>query len=542
MVDRALIGLLALASLLTALLAPWPPAGGEAATILDAAQTLAWPGWRAGGLLTVWLALWLRLTGDFIWAYAPFHLLAAWGLYAAGRAAGGRAGGLMVAVLGLSLPGVREAATQAHPAFPLTALGVAALAQALAGRSVGLLLGAALLLRPLCFPQVCVALFLIRSSLPPSVSMRGIWVSAPLLLALPELGVWLYDAWHLPRAPLPFELLLRAGSFTLLIGVVLGLLREPAVAQIIALAGGLMALALIWPQPTISDLLPALTLSAVAVRRLPGWLIAPVLLAALFTSRSSPAPPSAPSVTNTQDQPAEQALYVRMADGTEQGPLLAPASSVEVVQTTTGWVALFVRDQTLWRAEAPDGLRFGAPEATPIQGFDPAVVALPAGGYRLYVVSLSQANQRVDPALHPTEIHSYLSADLRVFTPEPGVRLAGVGVVDPAVEPVDGQLRMLYTQRGALFQALSADGLTFTADPAPVLTDTAVADTAPGGWIIAQRHVAGVAQLVAIDPARVPSPLGVCGTGPAVVGARLYYTRADRPCALAPQPLPWGAP
>lgn len=148
---------------------------------------------------------------------------------------------------------------------------------------------------------------------------------------------------------------------------------------------------------------------------------------------------------------------------------------------------------------------------------DPAAVALPGGGYRLYY---TYNEKWEDPGFsRDNEIHSARSADGRVWTREPGVRLRGEKLADPdpvatpegfrlyvtrdanriesavskdglAFEPEGTVLRnatvssttregrryrMLFQREGRIYEAWSEEGRRFTEDPEPLLT------AAPGG-------------------------------------------------------------
>lgn len=244
-------------------------------------------------------------------------------------------------------------------------------------------------------------------------------------------------------------------------------------------------------------------------------------------------PPEDSSGDVRDHHPAGQALYALLPDGTVSAPLLQPASSVVVVQAQP-WVALFVREQQLWRAESADGLSWQPPEKIGVFGFDPEVVRTDTGWRVLYVEAESPD---ADPALSKTRIRSLSSPDLRQFEAEPGIRLAGEGLVDPALYRVAGGWELYLTERGSrLRRALSTDGMSFNLDPDFLLRGTTVPAVAETGLIV-QRQVGAESSFYLLERAdkgwSSPQPLELCGTGASVAGGRLYYTRdAQRaPCA-----------
>lgn len=96
---------------------------------------------------------------------------------------------------------------------------------------------------------------------------------------------------------------------------------------------------------------------------------------------------------------------------------------------------------------------------------DPEAILLADGRVRLYYLA-PRRGQAVK------EIHSALSSDGVNFVREPGVRLSGAGVVDPAVVLLpDGTWKMYYallddgSGQPCVKSATSRDGLSFTADP-----------------------------------------------------------------------------
>ncbi|MES2642016.1 MAG: hypothetical protein V4850_21205 [Myxococcota bacterium] len=256
-----------------------------------------------------------------------------------------------------------------------------------------------------------------------------------------------------------------------------------------------------------------------------------------------------PEEAERRNHPSRQGLWVYV-DGEERGPLIAGASSAEVVRTEAGWEALFVRDQAIWRASSTDGFTFGEArplvDATgPIVAFDPAVVEVD-GELRLFAAELVGSDRRVDPASHATRIVSWRGPSLDALVREAGVRIEGMGMVDPSVRPAipGGPWRMYLTEgRSRIMMATSPDGITFERDPRVSLEGYTVpqAMTVPQN-LLAQRQVMGWSVLVrasasANSPGGSPRLLELCGTGPALVEDRLYYTRSVDPCPV-PVALP----
>jgi hypothetical protein len=245
--------------------------------------------------------------------------------------------------------------------------------------------------------------------------------------------------------------------------------------------------------------------------------------------------------------PANQALYVRLSDGTTRGPLLQPASSATVVHTTAGWLAFYVRDQQIWRARSGNGIAWEDEHPLGIPGFDPALQELPGGGWTMYVAELAGGPTDVDPATHPTNIVSYHSLDLASFEREPGIVLSGTGVVDPSPLRTGNELALAYTvERRAIRLAVGANpAWTLDGYTVPFLT---------GGWLVAQRPVMRETLLYAfrLDANRAiasrPRPLEICGTGASIAEDRVYFTRdvTAHPCGAPlvldrPTGLPWDA-
>ncbi len=251
-----------------------------------------------------------------------------------------------------------------------------------------------------------------------------------------------------------------------------------------------------------------------------------------------------------RNHPARQDLYAYF-DGAEHGPLIEGASSVEVVPTPHGFEALFVRDQAIWRAESADGLTFAAARpledagGSPILAFDPAVTGCGARCVRLWAAELVGADRQVDPATHPTRIVTWSGPSLDALTREPGARIAGVGLVDPAPLGEEGRWELYLTEgQATVVRALSADGQGFTRDPTFAYAGASVPALSRFGWLITQAQVMGFSVFyldnlsVAASPAaRVRVPLELCGTGAVDLGARLYYTRGRDECP-APVVLP----
>lgn len=133
----------------------------------------------------------------------------------------------------------------------------------------------------------------------------------------------------------------------------------------------------------------------------------------------------------------------------------------------------------------------------PAQGkvcVDPAALALPGGGVRLY---LAQADAGIDPATaSSTRIISARSPDGFTFRLEEGARLEGAAWVDP--DPVrlpDGSVRLYVSRlvqddprrgpRLGVESALSSDGLDFQVEAGLRLTDASATRTvaaAGHGW------------------------------------------------------------
>jgi hypothetical protein len=212
-----------------------------------------------------------------------------------------------------------------------------------------------------------------------------------------------------------------------------------------------------------------------------------------------------------------------------------------VVKTADGYDALYVRDQAVWRAHSADGRAFATPApltdaaGAAIAAFDPEVVTLPDGTLRLFAAALADGPTNVDPATHPTRILSW-RGPLDHLVRDAGERLAGTGLVDPAVAiRPDGTWEMYLTQNGRrIVRATSSDGETFTPDPV-FAWESATVPMVAGEWLVSQRQVMGRSVLQAAlrtDPAH-PRLLEICGTGPSFVDGRLYYTR-DESC---PEPV-----
>lgn len=88
---------------------------------------------------------------------------------------------------------------------------------------------------------------------------------------------------------------------------------------------------------------------------------------------------------------------------------------------------------------------------------DPDVMELPDGRLRMYFYDISQTQGE-----HP--IYSAVSSDGIHFAPEPGVRLALENIFDPnVVQLPDGSYRMFLNMTD-IISASSSDGLTFTKD------------------------------------------------------------------------------
>lgn len=120
-------------------------------------------------------------------------------------------------------------------------------------------------------------------------------------------------------------------------------------------------------------------------------------------------------------------------------------------------VSLLDRDG---QPEAPQTVHI---EGEPGKPVDPEAILLPDGRVRLYYVGGRRGAR---------EVRSAVSTDGLSFVREPGARLAGHGVVDPAVVRLgDGAWKMYYallddgSGQPCIRSASSPDGLSFTADP-----------------------------------------------------------------------------
>jgi hypothetical protein len=238
---------------------------------------------------------------------------------------------------------------------------------------------------------------------------------------------------------------------------------------------------------------------------------------------------SRPTSTEAQYLPDRQALYVRLDSGDEAGPLLTPASSADVIRAGDAWHAFYVRKQAVWHAVSVDGLAWSEGAPTGVTGVDPHVVPLD-GGWRLYVAEIAGGNADADPAYARTAIVSY-RGDLETWAREPGARVEGDGLVDPAVARTEAGWEMYWTDAASrVLRGVSPDGLAFSTDTAFRLDRTMVPAVLPDGrWMVAQRHVGGESVLFALPRAGegfgAPVSLEVCGTSPSIVGGRVYYTR-----------------
>ena len=161
-----------------------------------------------------------------------------------------------------------------------------------------------------------------------------------------------------------------------------------------------------------------------------------------------------------------------------------------------------------------------------IRAVDPALVHLDDGTWRLYAVTFAEGVG--DPVAAPTTVRSWRSQDLRSFAEEPGVRLAGMGLLDPSVaRRPDGTWEMWLTEGGhRLRRATSPDALAWSLDAYvfDTLAGATVPEVAPdGSWMVVQRRVADRSALYVQvrqpdgDAWGVGLPLELCGTGPARV-------------------------
>lgn len=110
---------------------------GDAGQVFDLAVTLV----PNPGVLSVWMGLVQRFLGAgervAVAAWAPFHLLAAVGLWRGGYALGGRPGGAFALVSGLAAPAAIHTSRASLFDFPLYACVAFALGSMLAGKPVG---------------------------------------------------------------------------------------------------------------------------------------------------------------------------------------------------------------------------------------------------------------------------------------------------------------------------------------------------------------------------------------------------------------------
>ena len=237
---------------------------------------------------------------------------------------------------------------------------------------------------------------------------------------------------------------------------------------------------------------------------------------------------ASPEEAERRNHPREQSLYAWF-DGQEHGPLLDHVSSAQVLDDGPGLQVLFVRDQALWRARSANGLDFGTPEPLkdeqgPIHAFDPAAVPLPGGGWRLYAAELV-GDPEVDPATHPTRIVTWTGPTLDALTREGGVRIEGVGLVDPSPGP-DGTL-YLTQARSRIVRATSTDGRTFTLSG--VVASGYTVPEAYAGGMFAQASVMGWTVLQYASDGAFRS-LEICGTAGSTVRGMLFYSRAAEQC------------
>lgn len=516
------------------------------------------------------------------WAHAagvagllPFHLLLAAALWTGGRALGGAGGGAWALFVGLGCPGVLDDAVSIGPGLAATAClawaarGVAtgkrrsalvgaaaavvllgapdplpvrdAIAAAgwisLAGAVAGLLLGGKDALTPMAAAVVAT---LLGAGPGPLLALACAAARPHPAFAVVGLAATVADLARRPTRPEPPDLAAAADwlgelGATRITADVDPPLNLPALQWLLRREG--LSVTVVPPGPDADAALVAWTNPSAGAWRglLPphaaAWTAGP------FDVRAwdRPLPPASLLAAGdaTTHHPANQGLWA-LVDGQERGPLLTPASSAAVARTEAGWVVLYVRDQALWRATSDDGLTWRDAAPLGLAAFDPAPVRLPGGGWRLYASELSGDRTDVDPASHPTRIVSWSSPDLATFTRDPGERLAGVGLVDPApVQDADGGWSLYYTAaRREIRRARSPDGLAFAEDPAFSVPGA----TVPfpwDGWLLLQRPALATTTLYARGRS-TERALEVCGTGASVADSRLYWTRAPEDAGCVP--------
>ncbi|MCX7750946.1 MAG: hypothetical protein N2320_05360 [Candidatus Bipolaricaulota bacterium] len=200
-------------------------------------------------------------------------------------------------------------------------------------------------------------------------------------------------------------------------------------------------------------------------------------------------------------------------------------------------------------ARSPDGARWeklGVATFSGLEAFvpvDPDVVELPDGRIRMYFLG-----SPVPPG--GNTVYSAISTDGLHFVLEPGPRFRAPEIFDPSVVRLpDGRYRMYLNQNGDITSATSSDGLRFIADPgvriprggvpgAIVLPDGTVRLYACTDGISAYRSADGVwftlekPRVVPVPPAGgIVCDPSVCA-GPA--GYLMVYKHRPRAASAAP--------
>ncbi len=97
------------------------------------------------------------------------------------------------------------------------------------------------------------------------------------------------------------------------------------------------------------------------------------------------------------------------------------------------------------------------------KAWDPDVVKLPNGKYRLYYYGPKVVNGQADMSPNSVDnIYSAISTDGLNFYQESGIRFSYQGITDPAVELINGTWYMYASQIQNVVVAKSSDGLNFT--------------------------------------------------------------------------------
>lgn len=581
-------------------------------------------------------------------ALAPFHLLAAWGLWRIGLVRGGTWGGAIASVLGLASPAMTLAAAQGLPSFAAAGCGVALAATVLArergegggaewsrsqvvGTGIGGVALALALVSSFGAPPATMALRDVIAPLGAAILLGTIaslllaaegWRGVVAVCALAPNCLWLGGPFSLLFVPafacVATHRHMAAGAGR----VVSVMLAVAALAQF----GGQHSVLTHWPAPAaslrpvpspafdfsgvtawlaerpdarvaiyvpptgplhVADFTRAVAQSGFApatngarrptvigptyaggddvgivvtlagtVDPLAAWLPLLPLPATVLTwpggytvslydhglpgvVSGGTVPPQGGLPTPASEHPANQSLYVLTPDGTEHGPLLTPCSSPDVVHLPDGWHVYFVQNQEIYHATGDDGLHWNTPSPLGIRAVDPAIVREDGGETMLAAVpddSAPGADPNADPAGTLNDIALFVRGVDGAFERDEKTWLGGVGVVDPIA--VLGARREIYFTEGRdhIARAIAATLPPFERDPTFRMDGTTVPALTPdGSWLVGQRHVAASTVLYAFprvgDGYGKAQPLEVCGTGAAIEGDRVYYTRApDAPC------------